>query len=192
MYLFLLSFLVKTQPNTEYPEQKDPDSTPVNVLLGLTVDSGNISVVPNTKEIHELCDMMTKIWNEKKLAPPEMKLSFNYYSTLKELEDAHNLEDGIDLAIVFTEIVGKTSFNYTIMYDPSTPRSPPRPSQKSAPLSTCRSNNLNLNSLESPATCPVNGYFYSGFLALQYLVDQAILTVSMSSYVNSEYRYCRH
>ncbi|ODM93723.1 ATP-binding cassette sub-family A member 5 [Orchesella cincta] len=181
LYLFLLSFLVRTQPSTEYPAQKEPDSNPMNILLGLRIDTGStervISVVPNTTETQELCELMQKIWKRKMMTPPI--LNFKYYATVKELEDAHNLETGIDLAIVFSEGGNKTSFNYTIMYDPATPLSPPRPSQKTSSLSTCRSNTGTM--LESPGTCPVNGYFYSGFLALQYLVDQAILTSSVSS-----------
>ena len=169
---------MKSQSRTTYPEQREPDSLPQNILKGLSISSSTalervISIVPNSTEAKEICQLMGRIWNRV----PELK--FVYYSDLKELEDAHDSgAKGTDLAIVFSQISSaNNSFSYTIMTEAGGTFGPPGTNDKVIGLDTCRKNK-DSDLLEFPSSCPVNGYFYSGFLALQYLADQALLNVS--------------
>lgn len=168
---------MKTQPNTTYPEQKNPDSDPVNILQGLRgnsyVQGRNISIVPDDNDTQEICDMMQSIWKDKGM--PNI-LQFKFYATISEME--RGLDNVADLALVFSD-TKSASFNYTIMTDPSVS---PGTFQKTVGLDTCRYKQGSGGSLEGPGTCPVNGYYYSGFLGLQYLVDQAFLQKVRSNF----------
>jgi len=63
----------------------------------------------------------------------------------------------------------------------------PSPSQDNVGLETCRMH-AQAPKLEDPSSCPVNGYYYSSFLSLQYLVDQALIARETVSNRSHEYK----
>jgi hypothetical protein len=185
LYLVILSFLVSQQGRKTYPEVSESYETPQNVLKSLMIvdplkdnETGlphDIRIIHSSAEYAmNVSENMEKVWLGYSNIRPDQIFNFTHYSTEAELMDAY-YSGTVEMAIVLSE--NSKDLSYAIRLNPDVPQPVPPASTKTVDLETCRGLDKQQNGLEQTRTCPVNGYYYSNFLALQYLVDQALIMV---------------
>jgi hypothetical protein len=182
----VLSVLVSQLDREPYPKESKAYETPQNVLDSLRIGIGtrlphNIHIVHSDRaHATQISKYMKKVWIDKSsgIRPdPDEIFSFTFYSTEEDLMDAYYSKT-VEMAIVLSG--NSKDLSYTIRLTPDIQQPIPPMSIKITNLETCRGldkQQNGLDSLEQTRTCPVNGYYYSNFLALQYLVDQALIMV---------------
>jgi hypothetical protein len=184
---------------------------PQNVLSSFFTDSTiSIEVAPDTEAVRNFTAHMTSLWKRYLGERPMPTLAYNYHaseSDLVEFYESAPVDSHVKMALILPlELHLLASGNwstlneYTIRTSPDEYISLPPISTSKTGLETCRLNgesDVKVELLELPKTCPVNGYYYTHFLALQSLVDQTILelrngkqvnlTLTMENYPKAEY-----
>lgn len=184
MYLTILSLFVRLYPIKPYPAQAESSDTPVNILENGDVSQPSsqhsnplvIHVVPDDGSAQKFTSIMSELLRNETSGRRDM--GFEYYKTVDDLEEAYvSNSTTVTLALVLPKWkLGQGRFEYVIRTNPDVVRLP-TPMESMADMTTCRQKQQTSAglSLEDPSSCPVNGYFYSDFLALQSLVNQALL-----------------
>jgi len=128
------------------------------------------------KEITDLMQYILTVRKNDSFTLRKFKgaLNFTFYPNEKALEEAHKKNPKTLLfAIVFHK---KSSLSYTIRTNPDSEETKyiPGAYPDKTSLDTCRKER-GINDIQKPEKCPINAFFYSGFLALQYLIDQSFI-----------------
>lgn len=176
LYTIVFILIMKTIiPNIDYPKV-------VTTMGGTNIfeyfrqfDSQNIAVVPNTSETQEFMDKVNSMW--LKMNNHFGVTSFNFYylnATEESIDDYLKRVDAARYAVIF-ESNPRTEklLKYEIQINPSFAMLPPA-SELYAPDTACRDNGRNfsmLRPIDNTESCRINQYYYSGFVALQTLID---------------------
>ncbi|XP_066591826.1 cholesterol transporter ABCA5-like [Prorops nasuta] len=177
--LYTLGILIVVKvliPNPNYPPMmtQRPEE---NIFDFFNARKNNtVAVVPNSTETLNFLNAMNTLWLSKWDHPGKLPLNFIVFETKDDLQAAYWRDAySIPLAVIFEDPQPISQrLLYEIRTNPSY-TSPPSPTEKySAPV-TCRKDTSHwmggLLSIETGGSCPVNNYLYSGFLALQMLID---------------------
>lgn len=171
--------LVKLDNHIVYPEVVEERETPQHVFSSLELSRGikQLHIVHSSPaRTHEMAELMKTVWNNSHpTSPAEQIMNFTFHLNVDDLMDVY-YRSGVDVsaAIVLSE---KDALSYTIRISPDSKQGPPSPSNKKVGLETCRGLDKLSAELEAPIECPVNGYYYSNFLAIQHLVDHSLIMV---------------
>jgi len=178
-----------------YEAVTKPTETPQNVLSSFTYYN-RIDVAPDTKAARLFTEHMKKVWL-RNYDKDSTILEFNFHPSESELVDFYDTappESRVTMGLILPMdfAVGDSMppiahLNYTIRTSPDEVMSLPSLSTKKMDLDTCRAKRDSTEigtQLEYPTTCPINGYYYSNFLALQSLVDQTFLELVTGKQVN--------
>ncbi|XP_074040228.1 cholesterol transporter ABCA5 [Leptinotarsa decemlineata] len=185
--LAILIILKVTFPNPNLPEIDVPRGEAE--LLGHfgKLQSHNIAVVPNSTDVLDFLDKVDILWDS--VNPDNFKINWDLYATEKDLMSAYwKKSEDIPIAVLFDEpgpINGP--LQYEIRTNPSLYGTPSTTSLYSSPLA-CRDTKSQwykyagvIPAMEGGDSCPVNQYFYSGFLALQALLDYTRIRIDTKS-----------
>ena len=200
----MLSLLVRTFSSETYPAQTESYEPPTNILNNSgswALDPATqfafpliVHIAPDTEFVRNFTEIhIRQLWNAQ--VPRKRDLHFIYNQTEAELEVEYARTNSSEFFIALilpsswdpaNGSNGGTGFDYKIRANPDLL---PPVSVKKVDVTTCRkSKDSEYFQLERPGSCPVNDYFYSDFLALQLLVDQAILEVVDDGGSGSKFR----
>ncbi|KAL3270830.1 hypothetical protein HHI36_021350 [Cryptolaemus montrouzieri] len=172
--LILIKFLI---PNPNFPEMTTPRGEAELFEYFQHFQNHTVAVVPNNTDTLDFLREVNTLWLETQEQQEGNKQSINWliFPTRAELLKAYWLEPNqIPIAVIFEEpgpINGK--LKYEIRTNPSFHETPATTILYSSPAS-CRqftSHWTDVLPIESGDSCPVNEYYYSGFVALQALLD---------------------
>ncbi|KAK0172353.1 hypothetical protein PV328_005684 [Microctonus aethiopoides] len=177
--LYTLGILIVVKvliPNPNYP------AMPIQMQDGDIFEFFNdyknntIAVVPNSTETLSFLNAMNNLWLAMWEYPGKVPLNFMVFDTTDDLQAAYWRDPySVPLAVIFEDPqpISRHLF-YEIRTNPSY-SAPPSPKEfYSAPV-TCRKDTSHwmggVLSIETGGSCPANNYFYSGFMALQLIMD---------------------
>jgi ATP-binding cassette, subfamily A (ABC1), member 5 len=131
------------------------------------------------------------MWQKMRPFPGQLKINWQIYETQEELLSAYWRDPySMPLALVFhNEDPINGQLNYEIRTNPSFFVAPLTTELYSSPVA-CRETDSYWSSMipiEMGDSCPVNQYYYSGFIALQTLLDYTKIGVSSSKLLNFEF-----
>jgi len=173
IYLSLLCYLVTLQTVQTFEAETESTGPTENVLSSFLHSGGTVHVVPDSEDVFNFTSHMNSIYSREN--PNGTNLQFVFNKDESSLESAFQ-NGNVEIAIKFETTESGTHFGkYTIRVSPDGGYGLPPVATKKVGLETCRSSTSEVP--EFPSTCPVNGYYYSNFLALQTLVDQAYIEV---------------
>ncbi|XP_022180938.1 ATP-binding cassette sub-family A member 5-like isoform X1 [Myzus persicae] len=183
-------------PNPHFPPVTVPQESPdmYNYLYG------NITVSPSTKQVQIFLEKMNEIWMKR----DGEKINFSIYQNKEDIfEIQRNNPEMVYIALLFDDDPIKNhSISYKIRTNPFYDSSP-LPSKLYGSSHQCRkvsANKLtkkflhrhhhNNNQHNEEISCPAIHYIYSGFIALQTLVDiTKISLVTNSSVTLPDYSF---
>jgi len=201
LYLGLLSFMVNLQKVQNFEAVTQSYEVPQHVMsslfqtpshIGSGVNSIPIQIVPDTTETRQLVKQVDSVWQRYSTAASSQSgtkvseiptLSYNFHRSEFDLNNFyHESFSDWNVALILPNEFTIAS-NYTIRLSPDWVFHLPPLSTLKTGSETCRGGgHVNqgtiLSQLETPSTCPVNGYYYANFLAIQSLVQQAILELT--------------
>lgn len=161
-------------PNTSYPKIDTPTGGAAIFEYFSLFDNQSIAVVPNTSETKEFMDKMNLMWLEMNNHLRIKGFNFNYYNATEEsIERYLKGVDAAVYAVIFeSNPITEKSLKYEIRINPSF-ATVPSASELYAPEIACRDSGRNFSILRplDDDSCHVNQYYYSGFVALQTLID---------------------
>ncbi|XP_034945670.1 ATP-binding cassette sub-family A member 5-like [Chelonus insularis] len=171
--LIVLKILI---PNPNYPamttQQQDGDI--FEFFNGYK--NNTIAVVPNSTETISFLSAMNTLWLSMWEDPGKLPLNFMVFETTADLQAAYWRDPrSVPLAVIFENPHPITqNLLYEIRTNPSY-SAPPSPKEFYSSPVTCRKDTSHwmggVLSIETGGSCPVNNYFYSGFMALQMIMD---------------------
>ncbi|EEB12939.1 predicted protein [Pediculus humanus corporis] len=130
-----------------------------------------VAVVPNTSEVQIFLDHVNYMWLNMQERPGKYPIDFVMFHTKDDLMSAYWTDPkSIPIAVVFDE---EDPLQYEIRTNPSFVVTPQTTELYSSPAN-CResvSHWAGIFPIETGDSCPVNQYYYSGFVALQTLLD---------------------
>ncbi|XP_044763088.1 ABC transporter A family member 1-like [Coccinella septempunctata] len=172
--LILIKFSI---PNPNFPEMTTPRGEAELFEYFQHFQNHTVAVVPNTTDTLDFLEEVNKLWLGTQEDQDRHKEPINWlvFPNKSELLKAYWMEPRqIPVAVIFEEpgpINGK--LKYEIRSNPSYHETPATTILYSSPAS-CRqftSHWTDVLPIESGDSCPVNEYYYSGFVALQALLD---------------------
>ncbi|KAK9876012.1 hypothetical protein WA026_011128 [Henosepilachna vigintioctopunctata] len=172
--LILMKFVM---PNPNFPEMITPRGEAELFEHFQHFQNHTVAVVPNTTDTLDFLKAVNALWLESQEQQDGNKQSINWlvFPSRSDLLKAYWLEPlKIPIAVIFDgpgPINGK--LKYEIRTNPSFHETPATTVLYSPPTS-CRqftSRWPDVWPIESGDSCPVNEYYYSGFVALQALLD---------------------
>lgn len=178
----VLTIIVQLDNRKEYEAVAEAYEPRTDILSSFSLNfnfnsSDTIHVAPNTETVKDIITVAAKIWEDR--GDSQTNLTFVFYDSEEDLISAY-FKGLIELAVVFTES-SQLNIQYKIRTSPDNIGfSLPGASNLKADLSTCRDLKEKSMYLEYPSSCPVNAYYYTNFLGLQGLLDEAILRVSFT------------
>ncbi|XP_024942835.1 ATP-binding cassette sub-family A member 5 [Cephus cinctus] len=187
--LYTLGILIVVKiliPNPNYPamttQRQDSD------IFKLFNSSKNITiaVVPNYTETQNFLTAMNNLWQSMPENSGKQPLNFMVFETKDDLQAAYWKEPySIPLAVIFRNPQPIShNLSYEIRTNPSYP-SPPSPTENFSSPVTCRKNTSHwmggVLSIETGGSCPINNYIYSGFMALQMLIETTKIRLDIAN-----------
>lgn len=141
-----------------------------------------VAVAPNSNETQEFLRRVNDLWQtiDNNVTHP---INWLLFPTEEELLTAYwSTPDNIPIAVVFEEAKPITGpLKYKIRSNPSEFETPSTTELFSSPASCRESSDFwsgaNVLPIETGNNCPVNRYYYSGFVALQALLDYTKIRV---------------
>ncbi|XP_043274650.1 ABC transporter A family member 1-like isoform X2 [Venturia canescens] len=177
--LYTLGILIVVKvliPNPNYPPMgtQRQDGDIFEFFNGYK--NNTVAVVPNSTETITFLNAMNNLWLSMWDYPEKLPLNFMVLDTKDDLQAAYWRDPySVPLAVIFENPQPITQrLLYEIRTNPSYTSPPPPTELFSSPV-TCRKDTSHwmggVLSIETGGSCPVNNYFYSGFLALQMIID---------------------
>ncbi|CAH2002639.1 unnamed protein product [Acanthoscelides obtectus] len=180
--LYSLSILIIMKlvlPNPNLPEIDTPRGEAELLEHFRMLNNHTIAIVPNTTQTMEFLRKVTSLWDSINNGRNISMITWVPFETEKDLLRAYWMNpESIPIAVLFDDpgpIEGQ--LKYEIRTNPSLYATPPTTSLYSSELA-CRSTAKEwytftgvLPAIEGGDSCPVNQYYFSGFLALQALLD---------------------
>lgn len=176
LYTIVFILIMKTViPNTDYPKI-DTTEGGTNIFAYFSqFDSQRIAVVPDTSETRNFMDKVNSVWIKMNYHISVRGFNINYYNATEESVE-HYLKgtDAAVYAVIFeSNPLMDKSLRYEIRINPSF-ATVPSASELYEPAVACRGSERNfsmLRPIDGSQNCHVNQYYYSGFVALQTLID---------------------
>ncbi|XP_071532999.1 cholesterol transporter ABCA5-like [Panulirus ornatus] len=162
-WIVILSIVRLIVPDSkDGPILKPHGSAPLMSSLNIQ----DLHVVPNNTEVRNIVDEI-----EKLASSYFAEIDVTYHNTEDALIDVFKHNTSVSVAVVFSEDTVENK-SYVLRYNPAL-IDIPSPSHLWSDRSSCRdrSPEYGLQLLN----CPPNGYYFSGFSALQTLIDVAII-----------------
>ncbi|XP_045466962.1 cholesterol transporter ABCA5-like [Harmonia axyridis] len=172
--LILIKLLI---PNPNFPEMTTPRGEAELFQYFQHFQNHTVAVVPNTTDTLDFLNEVNKLWLATQEVEDRHKDPINWlvYPSKSELLKAYwRAPKQIPIAVIFEEpgpINGR--LKYEIRTNPTYHETPATTVLYSSPAN-CRhfaSSWTDVLPIESGDSCPVNEYYYSGFVALQALLD---------------------
>lgn len=198
LYSLAVLIIIKiAMPNPNFPVIDTPRREASKLFEYFqTIDNHTVAVVPNTTDTQEFLRNMNELWQSLPLQqnPPTggivHPIDFLVFDTIEDLLKAYWKDPmQFPIAVIFEPpgpIVGP--LKYEIRPNPSFFETPPTGELFSSPAS-CRELAKpwsNMVPIEIGESCPVNQYYYySGFVALQALLDYTKIRVSIGGRKNT-------
>ncbi|KAK9754118.1 ABC transporter [Popillia japonica] len=162
-------------PNPNFPVMATPRGEAKLFEHFQHLKNHTVAVVPNTTDVQEFLKDANTLWQTMHSDPGLHPIDWLIFATREELLTAYWLESSdIPIAVIFEEpgpIQGP--LRYEIRTNPSFFETPSTERLYSSPAS-CRQSSSHWSGvfpIETGDSCPVNQYYYSGFVALQALLD---------------------
>ncbi|KAK4878287.1 hypothetical protein RN001_010793 [Aquatica leii] len=162
-------------PNPNFPVMDTPRGEAKLYDLFSNLTKHAIAVVPNTTHVKDFINNnVNEVWQMMNI---DTELSWSYYSSREELLSAYWLEPRkIPIAVIFNSSNPlNDTFKYEIRTNPSHSETPSTTVLYGSPA-LCRQSYGHWSAVlskENRGNCPVNEYYYSGFVGLQALLDLA-------------------
>ncbi|CAH1111719.1 unnamed protein product [Psylliodes chrysocephalus] len=189
LYSLAILIVIKvTMPNPNLPEMDTPRGEEELLHNFGKVELHTIAVVPNTSEIVYFLEQIDNLWSSVRQGNAS-RISWVLYATEKELMSEYwHRPKSISIAVLFdNEDPLDGPLQYEIRTNPSIIGTPPTSILYSSPLA-CRDTNNKwysyarvIPAMEGGDSCPVNQYYFSGFLALQALIDYTRIKIDTNS-----------
>ncbi|PSN57079.1 ATP-binding cassette sub-family A member 5 [Blattella germanica] len=162
-------------PNPNFPVMSTPRGEADLFEHFQQFKNHTIAIVPNTTETQRFLDSMNQLWLTMHLDPGLHPINFMMFNTTEDLLTAYWKEPrSIPVAVIFdTDDPVTGSLKYEIRTNPSFVVTPLTTELYSSPAS-CRESEGHWSGvfpIETGESCPVNQYYYSGFVAIQALLD---------------------
>ncbi|XP_069698967.1 cholesterol transporter ABCA5-like isoform X2 [Periplaneta americana] len=162
-------------PNPNFPVMSTPRGEADLFEHFQQFKNHTIAIVPNTTETQHFLDSVNQLWLTMHLDPGLHPINFMMFDTREDLLTAYWKEPtSIPVAVIFeTDDPVKGSLRYEIRTNPSFVVTPSTTELYSSPAS-CRESEGHWSGvfpIETGESCPVNQYYYSGFVAIQALFD---------------------
>ncbi|XP_012287761.1 ATP-binding cassette sub-family A member 5 isoform X2 [Orussus abietinus] len=177
--LYTLGILIVVKvlvPNPNYPAMTTPRQEDDIFEYFNGYKNNTIAVVPNSTETLSFLNAMNTLWYSMWDSPGRLPLNFMVFDTKDDLQAAYWREPySVPLAVIFEDPQPiSRRLLYEIRTNPSY-TSPPSPTEMYSSPVTCRKDTSHwmggVLSIETGGSCPANNYFYSGFMALQLVMD---------------------
>ncbi|GFG35680.1 hypothetical protein Cfor_11467 [Coptotermes formosanus] len=170
--LIVIKYLV---PNPNFPVMSTPRGEADLFEHFQQFKNHTIAIVPNTTEMQHFLDSVNQLWLTMHLDPGLHPINFMMFDTRDDLLTAYWKEPtSIPIAVIFeTDDPVKGSLKYEIRTNPSFVVTPSTTELYSSPA-LCRESVGHWSGvfpIETGESCPVNQYYYSGFVAIQALFD---------------------
>lgn len=179
LYSLAILIVIKvTMPNPNLPEMDTPRGEEELLHYFGKVESHTIAVVPNSSEVVYFLEQVDALWGSVKQLNTS-RINWNLYASEKDLMAEYwHRPKSIPIALLFdNQDPLNGPLRYEIRTNPSIIGTPPTSILYSSPLA-CRVTNNKwysyarvIPAMEGGDSCPVNQYYFSGFLALQALID---------------------
>ncbi|XP_021925694.1 ATP-binding cassette sub-family A member 5-like, partial [Zootermopsis nevadensis] len=162
-------------PNPNFPVMSTPRGEADLFEHFQQFKNHTIAIVPNTTETQHFLDNVNHLWLTMHLDPGLHPINFMMFDTHDDLLTAYWKEPAsIPVAVIFeTDDPVKGILKYEIRTNPSFVVTPSTTELYSSPAS-CRESEGHWSGvfpIETGESCPVNQYYYSGFVAIQALFD---------------------
>lgn len=188
MPLYTLSTLVLLKliiPNPSFPAIITQHGEGVKLFKHFEFDKNHtIAVLPhsNSTTTHQFLNSVNELWLKMRIGPGKYPIEWVFYDTKEELQLAYRKSPyQMKMAVVFnSEDPFNGPLKYEIRTNPNYSEMPPTNVKYSSPAS-CRQRDSTLSGLlpiESGDSCPINQYYFSGFVAMQALLDYTKIHVS--------------
>ncbi|XP_072159520.1 cholesterol transporter ABCA5 [Bemisia tabaci] len=187
--LYSLSVLIVLKimvPNPNFPPVTSPRGPPMDLFAHFQqFNNHTVAVAPSTPRIEEFLVSMNKLWIHSS-SKKAVNFSFIMFKTKEDLVEAYwNEPTSIPIAIVFeNDDPIKGPLDYEIRTNPSYLVTPTTTELYSSPVS-CREVGKhwsgNVLPIDTGDNCPANQYYYSGFTAIQTLLDFTKITLDSNS-----------
>ncbi|XP_050501513.1 cholesterol transporter ABCA5-like isoform X2 [Diabrotica virgifera virgifera] len=170
-FLALLVVIELVLPDPNLPEISTPRGEEYLFKSFDNGESHKIAYAPNTTTNINFVNNVTETW--KKMSNSKSSLEWVPYSAEDKVQEAYDQDHKFaPMAVIFKSDVPyvHTSLSYQIRTNPyyiSTPSSNDIGWDKQS----CRGGTNPNSNMEDGSTCPANTYYFSGFLALQTLLD---------------------
>ncbi|XP_017782555.1 PREDICTED: ATP-binding cassette sub-family A member 5-like [Nicrophorus vespilloides] len=180
--LYSLSILIVMKifiPNPNFPQVDTPRGEAKLFKHIQHMTNYTVAVVPNTTEVQKFLQNVNELWRDTSDQESVEPIHWIYFPSKEELLTSYwKLPSSVPMAVIFEEpgpIDGP--LRYEIRANPSFHDMPSTTAYYSSPAS-CRQTTALINGqlsaiipIETGDSCPVNQYYYSGFIALQALLD---------------------
>lgn len=180
--LIVLKILI---PNPNFPEINLPRGEATIFEHFNQHINHSIAVLPHwnsTETTQEFLKSVNDLWLTMRIDPGKHPIKWIYYKTSEELLASYWRDPTtMPLAIVFN---GEDPINGPLKYEVRTNPSfvvTPSTTNLYSSMAACRQSDTSWTSvfpIETGDSCPVNQYYYSGFIALQTLLDYTKIGVS--------------
>ncbi|CAG9831939.1 unnamed protein product, partial [Diabrotica balteata] len=171
-FLGLLVVIELVLPDPNLPEINTPRGEEYLFKSFNKAESHKIAYAPNSTKYREFVDEVSETW--KSIRNSKSNLEWVPYSTEEEVQNAYDQDHKFaPIAVIFNN--GSPSYmSYSLSYQIRTNPyyiSTPNSNQIGWSKQTCRGGSNPNSNMEDGSTCPTNTYYFSGFLALQTLLD---------------------
>ncbi|XP_058795656.1 cholesterol transporter ABCA5-like isoform X2 [Phymastichus coffea] len=177
--LYTLGILIVVKvfiPNPNYPAITTQKREMSIFKWFNSYNNNTIAVVPNSTETLAFLNSMNVLWSSMWKYRGKFPLNFVVYDTKDDLQAAYWKDPyNVPLAVIFED---PQPISRRLLYEIRTNPwyvTPPRPTELFSSSVTCRKNTSHwmggILSFDTGATCPVNNYILSGFMALQIVID---------------------
>ncbi|XP_049766661.1 cholesterol transporter ABCA5-like isoform X1 [Schistocerca cancellata] len=162
-------------PNPNFPIMNTPRGDATLFEHFQLSKNHSVAIVPNTSETQAFVDAVNQLWLNMHLDRGLHPINFMLFETMEDLLTAYWLEPtSIPVAVIFdSDDPIKGRLTYQIRTNPSFVVTPSTTELYSSPASCRDSGNSwgGVFPIETGDSCPVNQYYYSGFVAIQALFD---------------------
>lgn len=179
--LILLKFLI---PNPNFPAITTPRGE-AKLFKHFEFDKNHTIAVlphPNSTTTTQFLNSVNDLWLTMSIGPGKYPIKWDFYNSSETLQSSYRKDPfKMKIAVVFqSDDPVNGPLKYEIRTNPIYTEIPPTNAKYSSPAS-CRQTDSTFSGLlpiESGDSCPINQYYFSGFLALQALLDYTKIHVS--------------
>ncbi|CAG2053586.1 unnamed protein product, partial [Timema podura] len=170
-------------PNPNFPVMSTPRGEANLFEHFQQFKNHTVAIVPNSTEIQNFVNEVNQLWQTMHLHPGLHPINFLLFENQDDLMSAYWREPrSIPVAVIFDDDDPMNgNLRYEIRTNPSFVVTPSTTELYSS-LASCRESVGHWSGvfpIETGESCPVNQYYYSGFVAIQALLDYTKIRVSI-------------